>query len=167
MKYFLLLISGALLLNACSKKNECTSTAGNSIAPDAEKTRVTNYLNANPDPAAVQLENSGLYYSISNAGSSKKPTQCSRVEIKYVGKNENGSIFDQTLGTSTRTFSLSGLIEGWKRGMPLIGEGGKIRLYVPPALAYGPGGLIDNRTGAVIIPPNQIIIFDIELVAVR
>ena len=167
MKYFLLLISSSLLLNACLKKSECTATPGNSVAPDAEKTRVTNYLVNNPDAAAVQLENSGLYYSISNPGNSTKPTVCSQVEVKYTGKREDGGIFDQTSGTSSVSFPLQNLIEGWQRTLPLIGAGGKIKIYIPPTLGYGPNGLINNQTGAVIIPPNQIIIFEVELVSVR
>jgi FKBP-type peptidyl-prolyl cis-trans isomerase FkpA len=167
MKYFLFLISGAMLLNACSKKEECTATAGNSTAPEAEKTRVLNYLSANPDAGAVQLETSGLYYSISNPGNSTKPTVCSRVEVKYIGKREDGGIFDQTPGATTTAFPLSNLIEGWKRVLPLIGEGGKMKIYIPPTLGYGPNGLINNQTGTVIIPANQIIIFEVELVKVR
>jgi FKBP-type peptidyl-prolyl cis-trans isomerase FkpA len=168
MKYLSIFFTAAVLLSACGKDSgSCTATPGTTVAPDAEKTRVTSYLTANPDAGAVQLENSGLYYSVSVPGNTKKPTICSTVQVKYVGKREDGGVFDQTTGTSTATFPLQNLIEGWKRAIPLIGEGGKIRIYVPPALGYGPAGLIDNRTGSVIIPANQIIIFDVELVSVR
>jgi FKBP-type peptidyl-prolyl cis-trans isomerase FkpA len=168
MKYLLLFVSAALLVSACGKKSDnCTAVPGTTVAPDAEKTRVTNYLATNPDAGAVQLESSGLYYSVSVAGSAKKPTVCNRVEVKYVGKREDGGIFDQTPGTGSTTFPLGNLIEGWKRALPLIGEGGKMRIYIPPSLGYGPAGLINNQTGTVIIPANQIIIFDVELVSVR
>jgi FKBP-type peptidyl-prolyl cis-trans isomerase FkpA len=87
--------------------------------------------------------------------------------VKYVGRLESGNVFDQSSGTTPVSFQLGGLIEGWKRALPLLGEGGKMRLYIPPSLGYGPQGLINPNTGAVIIPANQIIIFDMELVSFR
>ena len=57
---------------------------------------------------------------------------------------------------------MGSLIEGWKMGLPLIQKGGKIRLYIPPSLGYGPNDLKD-RNNNVVIPGNSILIFDITL----
>ncbi|HAD33478.1 MAG TPA: FKBP-type peptidylprolyl isomerase, partial [Chitinophagaceae bacterium] len=54
------------------------------------------------------------------------------------------------------SFGLDGLIVGWQEGIPLIGAGGKIKLYLPPSLAYG-----SNANGN--IPANSSLIFDIDL----
>ena len=162
-----LLIGFVFLLSSCLKDKQDCGEAGSTVAPPNEKQRVLNYLNINPDAGAVPLDTSGMYYSISTPGNTRKPTLCSVVSIKYQGRLENGNIFDQSSGTSAISFPLGGLIEGWKRALPLIGEGGKIKLYIPPALGYGPQGLINPQTGAVIIPANQIIIFDVELVSFR
>ena len=55
---------------------------------------------------------------------------------------------------------LNRVIAGWTEGLQLIGEGGKIRLFVPSALGYGENG---NRG----IEPNSTLIFDVELVKVN
>jgi len=162
-----LLVGFVILLSSCLKDTQDCGEAGTSVAPLNEKQRVLNYLNTNPDAGAVQLDTSGMYYSISVQGNTRKPSLCSVVSIKYQGRLENGNIFDQSSGTTPISFPLGGLIEGWKRALPLIGEGGKIKLYIPPALGYGPQGLINPQTGAVIIPQNEIIIFDVELVSFR
>ena len=167
MKYALLIFSFILALSACKKKvEECTLTPGSTVASANEEAMITSYLSTNSITTAVEFENSGLYYIIDNPGTSEKPGQCSVMVVKYVGKLANGTIFDQTVGTATASFTLGGLIEGWKRTLPLIGEGGKIRLFIPPALGYGANPLINPSTGVTIIPANSMLIFDVEVVAV-
>jgi FKBP-type peptidyl-prolyl cis-trans isomerase len=56
-------------------------------------------------------------------------------------------------------FPLNKVISGWTEGLQKISKGGKIKLYVPPQLAYGD----DGRPG---IPPGAVLIFDIELLDV-
>jgi FKBP-type peptidyl-prolyl cis-trans isomerase len=50
------------------------------------------------------------------------------------------------------------LIRGWQIGVPLCKVGGKIRLVIPSNLAYS------IRTRAAKIPPNSILVFEIEVV---
>lgn len=173
MKYALLIFSFALVLSACKKKTEeCKETAGSTVASVEEEKAVTDYLAANGITNAVELENSGLYYIMIAAGNDKKPGQCSSVKAKYTGRLVSGVIFDQTTGDNTAIFSLqrdqfgNGLIQGWKRALPLIGEQGKIKLIVPPALGYGASDIINSSTGVLVIPKNSILIFDIEIVTV-
>jgi FKBP-type peptidyl-prolyl cis-trans isomerase len=52
------------------------------------------------------------------------------------------------------------VIPGWTEGLQKINQGGKIRLYIPPQLAYGDAG----QQG---IPPGSTLIFDIELLDVK
>ncbi|MEP6747328.1 MAG: FKBP-type peptidyl-prolyl cis-trans isomerase [Bacteroidota bacterium] len=108
---------------------------------------------------------SGLYYQIMSPGTGPVPTVCSYVSVNYKGSLTNGTVFDQTTATPA-SFSLISLIESWKKGIPLIKQGGKIRLYVPPSLGYGPTDQKDQN-GNVVIPANSILIFDIELVDVQ
>ena len=160
-------------MTSCKKKAvECKEAAGTTIASVEEKKAVTDYLTANGISNSIELESSGLYYIVIAPGNIKKPGQCSSVKAKYTGRLTSGAIFDQTTGDNTATFSLqrdqygNGLIEGWKRSLPLIGEGGKLKLFIPPALGYGATDLINNNTGAIVIPKNSILIFDVEIVTV-
>jgi FKBP-type peptidyl-prolyl cis-trans isomerase len=54
---------------------------------------------------------------------------------------------------------LQNVILGWTEGIPYFKEGGSGKLLIPSALAYGPNG----TTG---IPPNSVLIFEIELIEV-
>jgi len=142
--------------NSCLKKTECGYDACDFVAPSSEIQAVQSYLTSNSIVATQHC--SGLFYTIDNAGTGKAPGACSGITITYQGKLTNGTVFDQQ--TSPVSFSLSGLISGWKNGVPQIKEGGRIHLYIPPSLGYG-----SQQTGT--IPPNSILIFDITLVAVQ
>jgi FKBP-type peptidyl-prolyl cis-trans isomerase FkpA len=164
MKQLMLILCFVMALASCKKKEEpCTLTAGNTVAPASERTQVTSYLGTN-GINATELDNSGLFYLITAPGSSERATQCAALRVKYKGQRADGVIFDQTVGENVATFVLGNLIEGWKRALPLIGEGGKMRLFIPPSMGYGSAGLVNN--GVVLIPPNSMLIFDIELLSI-
>jgi len=106
---------------------------------------------------------SGMYYSIDAAGSGTTANICSTISVTYKGMLTNGNIFDQS--ATPVNFQLTQLIESWKKGIPLIKPGGKIKLYCPPSLAYGNQAIKDN-SGNVVVPANSILIFEIQLTAV-
>ena len=161
MKY---IISGFIILsvvfNSCSKNaNKCNLADSTITAPSSETTNIESYLMA-AGITGTQKTSSGVYYKITQTGTGTAIADlCSAVSVKYEGRLTNGVIFDQTTGTDVRTFTIGQVIVGWQKGLPQISSGGKITLYIPPSLGYG-------NTQAGIIPPNSILIFDIELVAV-
>lgn len=106
----------------------------------------------------------GLRYEILQQGSGDFPKPTDTVKVHYTGKLLNGEVFD----TSHRPtqdgseappteISLQQVIPGWVEGLQKINKGGKIRLYIPPQLAYG-----DSGQGH--IPPGATLIFDIDLI---
>lgn len=99
---------------------------------------------------------SGLRYVILSPGTGTlKYTTSTAITAKYVGRLLNGQVFDSS--SSGANFTLGGVIVGWQVGIPLIQKGGKIRLLIPSALAYGnvPNGPI---------PANSVLDFEIELI---
>ena len=108
---------------------------------------------------SAESTDSGLHYIIDQQGTGAKPNINSTVTIRYTGYFTNGSIFDKSneLGA---TFNLQGLIKGWQEGIPMFNEGGKGKLLIPSKLGYG-----SNQNGG--IPPNSVLIFDIELMKVH
>jgi FKBP-type peptidyl-prolyl cis-trans isomerase FkpA len=144
------------ILSSCLKTPKCSFKACDVVAPASEIQAVQSYLSSNSITATQHC--SGLFYTIDNAGTGKTPDGCSSVSVTYIGKLTSGSVFDQQ--NSAVSFSLTGLITAWRDGIPLLKEGGRIHLYVPPTLGYG-----SQQNGT--IPPNSILIFDITLVAVQ
>ncbi|HEX8461291.1 MAG TPA: FKBP-type peptidyl-prolyl cis-trans isomerase, partial [Segetibacter sp.] len=118
--------------------------------------QITNYAIANG--MTVVKHPSGMFYQIIDAGTGLSPTTNATIKAIYTGKLLNGTIFDY----ETMEATLSGLIEGWQIGMPLIKKGGKIKLIIPSALAYGCNGNSNKKIGA-----NQVLFYDITLVDVK
>ena len=162
MKKILVISVLAFLLINCKKTGnsitqECTYDSCAIKAPASEIQNVQNYLSTNSISAIQHC--SGLFYSVEIPGSGTTPLACSNVTVKYVGKLTNGTVFDQTPGTNVASFYLSRVIRGWTNGVPLLKQGGRIHLYIPPSLGYG------NQSNGTI-PANSILIFDVDLVTV-
>lgn len=103
--------------------------------------------------------NNGVYYKILEDGKGDYVTLNDTLIVRYKGQLLNGFIFDQTK-EKPAVFPLKRLIKGWQTGLPYCRQGGKIRLLIPSPYAY----TIRNLG---TIPPNSILIFDIEVVDIR
>ena len=100
---------------------------------------------------------SGLQYKVITAGEGPVPTADSVVEVHYSGRLLDGTEFDSSIKRGVPAqFGVTQVIAGWTEALQLMPEGSKWELYIPAALAYGPGG-----TGP--IGPNQTLIFEVEL----
>ena len=103
------------------------------------------------------------------AGKGAAATPGSSVSVLYVGKLQDGTVFDSSAahGNQPLTFTLGsqGLIAGFQIGVNGMKEGGERLIAVPPSLGYGAQDVKDP-TGKVIIPANSTLIFDIKLVKV-
>lgn len=140
----------ALVLTGCNKKDKdggCTTAA-------EDDTKMQNYISANGITATKHA--SGMYYQIIEPGAGATPTINSTVKANYTGKFTSNASFD----AGVASFPLNGVIEGWQIGIPLIKQGGKIKLIIPPYLAYG---CYDYRS----IPGNSVLVFDVELLEVK
>jgi FKBP-type peptidyl-prolyl cis-trans isomerase len=104
---------------------------------------------------------SGLAYEIVQPGTGAKPKLSDTVRVHYTGTLVNGTVFDSSRESDQPAeFELGRVIPGWSEGIQQIAAGGKIKLYVPPHLAYG-----DEGAGG--IPPAATLIFDVELLEVK
>ena len=104
-------------------------------------------------------EQEGIYYTILKEGNGKAVTVKDTVEVFYKGYlfNNETAVFDQTKEKPAK-FPLSRLIKGWQIGVPQCTIGGKIKLVIPSALGYS------IRTRSPKIPPNSILVFEIEII---
>ena len=98
---------------------------------------------------------SGLRYVISEAGSGPNAPVGSSAKVRYTGMLLDGTTFDS--GEYAFNLGQGQVIRGWDEGIGYFNKGAKGTIYIPSALGYGPNG-----SGGTI-PPNSILIFDIEL----
>jgi len=104
----------------------------------------------------VTLEDS-LQYEIIEAGTGATPTQDDMVRVHYHGTFIDGTVFDSSVDRGEPVqFPIRGVIPGWTRVLQMMKVGGKWKAYIPPELGYGP-------RGSASIPPNSLLIFEIEL----
>jgi FKBP-type peptidyl-prolyl cis-trans isomerase len=107
----------------------------------------------------IQVAESGLMYMVTQEGTGAYATEQDSVQVEYVGKLMSGQTFDASDAGKPVTFNLGGLIPGFTEGLQKVKEGGKIRLFIPSALAYR-----DMDQGP--IPPYSTLMFDITLIKV-
>jgi len=100
----------------------------------------------------------GVLYSELQSGAGAQPKAGGKVQVRYVGRLPDGSVFDQN--QQPQWFSLDSVIEGWRVALPRMHAGAKWRLVIPSAQAYGAEGAGD------LIAPYTPLVFEIELLAV-
>ncbi len=141
------------------RRQEAAEVAQNQAAA-SNLAAASEYMAENAKKPGIKTTASGLQYEIIEEGLGNRPTPASKVRVHYDGKLTDGSIFDSSRQRGQPAeFGLNQVIAGWTEGLQLVSKGGKIRLYIPPELGYGPGG-----TGG--IPPNSVLIFDVELLEI-
>jgi FKBP-type peptidyl-prolyl cis-trans isomerase len=91
-------------------------------------------------------------------GASPKPGD--KVRCHYSGTLIDGSEFDSSYKRGTPAeFESDKVIAGWREVLPMMKEGSKWQVFIPSNLAYGESG----RPG---IPPNAVLIFEMELISI-
>ena len=151
-----------VLFSSCLKNYDapaCNSAydACSFVAPAGEVAQVESYLSSKNITDAVK-HCSGMYYKIDVAGGSSKANVCSTISFKYKGELTNGTVFQEV--STPIQYKLGELITGFKNSIPLIGAGGKMKLYIPPSLGYG-----SQANGS--IPANSVLIFEVELAGIQ
>lgn len=119
------------------------------------------YLAKNKAKPGVTVTASGLQYEVLKSGSGPKPTESSTVKVHYHGTLIDGKVFDSSVERNEPIeFSVTGVIPGWTEALQLMSVGDKWKLTLPSAIAYGPRGKGD-------IPPNAVLIFEVELLEIK
>ncbi|RLD75055.1 MAG: peptidylprolyl isomerase [Bacteroidetes bacterium] len=120
---------------------------------DKDREIIEQYISDN-NLDAVEYDVSGMFYVIDKPGGTSHPNGSSDVTVNYDGHLIDGTRFDQA---DTINLNLGQVITGWRYGIPLIGEGGSIKLLIPSAMGYG-----TQKVGS--IPENSVLIFDVDLI---
>jgi FKBP-type peptidyl-prolyl cis-trans isomerase FkpA len=161
-------VIGLVLLQACKKDDDPTCTkevdaaklaAVDQVRLAADIEAIDAYLATNNITA--QTEPNGVRYTITSLGTGTK-VQCLEnvVTVKTTGwLLKFGTVFQPEAEFS---YKLNQLIFGWQLVLPLVPVGSKITAYIPSGYGYGVSGGANGK-----VPSNAILVFDIELIAVK
>ena len=148
MRFSAIAVLAAAVL-ASSAAAEPASDAANAafIAANAKK------------PGVVSVP--GIQYQVLKQGHGAQPGRHDCVTVYYSGSLIDGKVFDATKPGKPATFPAGALIPGWVEALQMMHAGDKWKLVIPAGLAYGKAGAGDG-----VIPPNQTLIFEVELLKV-
>ncbi len=119
------------------------------------------FLEENKKKDGVVTTASGMQYKVLTPGTGKSPKATDTVTVNYKGNLIDGTEFDSSYKRGQpATFAVNGVIPGWTEALQLMKEGAKWQVVLPPNLAYG-------ERGAGQIPPNSVLIFEVELLSVN
>lgn len=119
------------------------------------------FLEKNKAESGIKTTASGLQYQVIKEGTGATPSDKDVVTAHYEGKLVNGQKFDSSYDRNQPAdFPVTGVIPGWTEALKLMKVGSKFKLYVPPELGYG----ASPRPG---IPPNSVLVFDVELMGIK
>ncbi|HVG60126.1 MAG TPA: FKBP-type peptidyl-prolyl cis-trans isomerase [Hyalangium sp.] len=148
---FRYLISSVLLLSV-----GCGGESG-------DPTKVTYAQELGVDLNAMERLESGLYIQDLVVGTGDEATRGRQVTVDYTGWLPNGKLFDSSKPEDRNplifTLGQGRVIEGWEQGLPGMKVGGVRKLVIPAELGYG------NQSRGEI-PPNSVLVFDVELLSV-
>ncbi len=137
----------------------CASEPANGLSPNQQAALA--FMKQNLATPGIHQQSSGLQYLVLMEGTGLQPTTMDRVTAYYRGYFPNDTTFDETPPGKPATFELGMVIPGWQEGLSLMREGAKYRFFIPPHLGYGSRGMEPK------IPPDQMLIFDVELLRVE
>jgi len=133
--------------------------SNSTIVMELELVEIVLKMTPTQDADLIETD-SGMKYTDVKVGDGTSPEPTSRVRVHYTGWLEDGTIFDSSVAKGApATFVLNRVIPGWTEGVGSMKVGGKRKLILPPALAYG-------EKGGRGIPPNSTLTFEVELLEV-
>jgi FKBP-type peptidyl-prolyl cis-trans isomerase len=115
------------------------------------------------DQISLDYETQGMKIETIKEGTGETAETGDKVSVHYTGTLENGKKFDSSLDRGQAfsfTLGENKVIQGWEIGVLGMKVGEKRKLTIPPEFGYG-------ATGAGgVIPPNAVLIFDVELLGI-
>lgn len=126
------------------------------------------YMEQNAILEGVLETETGLQYRVIEEGEGETAGENATVRVFYEGKLTNNFVFDSRTGNNPAEFDISGpIIRGFAEGLQLMNEGSTYQFFIPPNLAYGDNPPRDPATGNILLPPNVILIFEVEMVEIK
>lgn len=148
--FFLLVCALPLIAAACGSDSP-TSVEDTEFAPSL-----------GVDLSTMTRTSSGLYIRDITVGTGPVTQNGKTIGVYYQGWLANGTRFDFRTSGPAFEFVLGAreVIRGWDQGIADMRVGGKRQLVIPASLGYG-------AEGRGSIPPNAVMVFEVEVRSMR
>ena len=143
-------------LNPSISPKPSTGASVTSSPSSAEQTSADDKI----DPSKIPMDKISGQDLIVGTGAEARSGD--NVKVNYLGQLIDGTKFDSSYDRGTPfefTLGIGQVIKGWDYGVAGMKVGGKRLLIIPPVFGYG-----EQRAGS--IPPNSILVFEVELLEV-
>ena len=136
-------------------------------AADEGRAEGEEFLAENGARDGVTTTESGLQYEVLEQGEGPTAESGQIAVLHYRGTLPDGSVFDSSYDDDPATedepasFGVDNVIAGFSEALRLMSVGSRWRVAIPSELAYGAAGAPPN------IGPNQVLIFEIELLGLQ
>ncbi|KAF7165102.1 hypothetical protein CNMCM5623_009410 [Aspergillus felis] len=158
---------------AVEQKKEAKDAKEGKEGKEAKKVQFAKNLEQGPTPSAQKpgetttgtlgvKEVKGVKIDDKKLGKGPAAKAGNTVAMRYIGKLEDGKVFDANKKGKPFTFKLGKgeVIKGWDIGIAGMAVGGERRITIPSNLAYGKKALPG-------IPANSKLIFDVKLLEIK
>jgi FKBP-type peptidyl-prolyl cis-trans isomerase FklB len=150
------------LMATFQRNMQAKQEASKRAAIEENKRKGEEFLANNKTKPGIIVLPSGLQYEVIKEGTGRQPSATDKVTTHYHGMLIDGTVFDSSVDRGEpATFPVNGVIQAWQIILPMMKEGGKVRIFSPSELAYGAQGAGGK------IGPNAVLIFEIELIKVQ
>ncbi len=131
------------------------------VKASAALEKAKKFMAENAKKPGISVMDSGLQYQIIKPGSGEPPKMTDSVKVHYEGRTTDGKKFDSSYDRGKPAqFALQGVVKGFSEALTHMKPGAKWKVIIPPELGYGPRG------AGKVIGPNEVLVFDLELLEV-
>jgi FKBP-type peptidyl-prolyl cis-trans isomerase len=149
-------------MSAAMDSLQATAEKGYQVAIGENLKKASAFLAANATKEGVTTLADSLQYQIITKGTGPVPKAGDAVKVHYTGSFEDGKVFDSSVQRGEPAQFIVGqgqIIPGWDTILQMMPTGSKWKVFIPPSLAYG-------ERGQQVIPPNSLLIFEVELIEI-
>ncbi len=158
---------GALVYASINKK--VTDDGAVAQVQNSQPQNTNTMEDTNTSKAATPSEEvKGVKITVLKEGSGEVAKSGDTVAMNYTGRLTDGTVFDSNIDPKFQhvepfvfTLGAGMVIQGWDIGVAGMKVGEKRNLLIEPQYGYGASG------AGKVIPPNAVLDFDVELVAIK